>query len=259
MSPSSPLIPASASAAPAQGVGGHVDDVAHASSSKLGLHKREKNMKAQTTRSKEPSLAHQAALHRSSKASSSHPQQPVLVHPAPSTSTSTASTAMRKQSTKSNRPISHSITPIPDPSAFTFASILDSLGPDGDAAIEAIAEICGKSNLSLAEEHQSHLPPHEEISGLGIARNEGRGEEATVEVGIQTRSMTRKRAERSGITSATTTVNASGQNRDGDAANNAGMLPQILAWLRGAGSRTEEDGAVRNLRGLLDQGGSMRL
>ena len=113
--------------------------------------------------------------------------------------------------------------------------------------------------MSLADEHNLHLPPHGQVSALGITRLEPTAEEERAERrggggggGVQTRSMTRRQADRSGSTAATTVVNVRGQRRDGEADGKGGMLPQVLAWLRGARGRSrEEDGAVRNLRGLL--------
>ncbi|KAL9098504.1 MAG: hypothetical protein Q9163_005850 [Psora crenata] len=192
---------------------------------------------------------------------------------------------MRKNgSTRARKPASSSrlLTPpaVPDPTAFTFSSILDSLGSEGEAALEAIAEICGKSNLSLAEEHNMHLPPHAEVSGLEIARliveeeeeeeREGAGVGGQRE-GMQTRSLSKRRAERkSGAATTTTTTNpapaltttvhARGQKRGtGVPVGNVGAVSQILAWLRGAGSCPEDDGAMRNLRGLLDERAAVRL
>lgn len=57
---------------------------------------------------------------------------------------------------------SHVLPPI---SAFAFADILRAAdGPEFQAAIDGIAEICAKNRMSLAEEYGSHLPPVGEIT-----------------------------------------------------------------------------------------------
>ncbi|KAL9634593.1 MAG: hypothetical protein Q9164_004005 [Protoblastenia rupestris] len=249
MTPSSPLSSKAASAASA----GRPDDVANASHSSATPKPANTNL-LPPNKTKGQNLAYRTALSRSYT-----PQQPVLVHPGPSPSASTASSAMRKKTTKPTNSASDHTTPPPDPAAFTFPSLLASLGPDADETITAIAEICGKSNLSLAEEHTSHLPPHGAVSELNITRLEnpasGEGRMEGEGEGAQTRSMTKRRGERSGAVAATTAINARAQQtrREGD--ENFGVLPQILAWLRGAGSKAEEDGVTSNLHGLLDEGG----
>jgi hypothetical protein len=53
---------------------------------------------------------------------------------------------------------------LPPISAFAFADILRAAdGPDLQAAIDGIAEICSKNRMSLAEEYASHMPPVGEI------------------------------------------------------------------------------------------------
>lgn len=63
-------------------------------------------------------------------------------------------------SPRSGRP--HALPPI---SAFAFADIVRAAdGPDFQAAIDGIAEICAKNRMSLAEEYGSHRPPVGEIT-----------------------------------------------------------------------------------------------
>ncbi|KAI9740325.1 MAG: hypothetical protein M1834_004904 [Cirrosporium novae-zelandiae] len=54
---------------------------------------------------------------------------------------------------------------MPSPEAFSIKGILDAIEPDIRATIDAIAEICGRSRMSLANEYGSHLPPQGEIIG----------------------------------------------------------------------------------------------
>ncbi|KAJ4352904.1 hypothetical protein N0V95_003813 [Ascochyta clinopodiicola] len=50
---------------------------------------------------------------------------------------------------------------------FSFSAILRAVDPEIREAIDAIAEICAKSRLSLADEYDAHLPPQGEITGAG--------------------------------------------------------------------------------------------
>lgn len=56
---------------------------------------------------------------------------------------------------------------LPTLESFSIQDILNSIGPEADASIEAIAEICGRSKMSLAEEHGSHRPPHVQLVTTG--------------------------------------------------------------------------------------------
>ncbi|KAF1941178.1 hypothetical protein EJ02DRAFT_455370 [Clathrospora elynae] len=48
---------------------------------------------------------------------------------------------------------------------FSFSAILRAVDPEIRDAIDAIAEICARSRMSLADEYDSHLPPLGEITG----------------------------------------------------------------------------------------------
>ena len=50
---------------------------------------------------------------------------------------------------------------------FSFSAILRAVDPEIRDAIDAIAEICARSRMSLADEYDSHLPPQGEITGTG--------------------------------------------------------------------------------------------
>ena len=50
---------------------------------------------------------------------------------------------------------------------FSFSGILRAVDPEIRDAIDAIAEICARSRLSLADEYDAHLPPQGEIVNAG--------------------------------------------------------------------------------------------
>ncbi|KAF2488354.1 hypothetical protein BU16DRAFT_553989 [Lophium mytilinum] len=61
---------------------------------------------------------------------------------------------------------------LPPVDEFSFGGILRAVDPEIRDAIDAIAEICARSRLSLADEYDAHLPPTGEITtgtGLGVA------------------------------------------------------------------------------------------
>lgn len=63
-----------------------------------------------------------------------------------------------------DRSIEKSHYELPPLEAFSFQEILQSISSDIRVPIERIAEICGKSKLSLANEYSSHMPPHAEFT-----------------------------------------------------------------------------------------------
>jgi hypothetical protein len=64
---------------------------------------------------------------------------------------------------------------LPSVDDFSFSAILRAVDPEIREAIDAIAEICAKSRLSLADEYDAHLPPQGEITGAGPAWASGSG------------------------------------------------------------------------------------
>jgi hypothetical protein len=56
---------------------------------------------------------------------------------------------------------------LPSADDFSFSAILRAVDPEIRDAIDAIAEICARSRMSLADEYDSHLPPQGEITGAG--------------------------------------------------------------------------------------------
>lgn len=151
--------------------------------------------------------------------------EPVLVHAAPR-----SPIAMKKSSKTRGQPRSShgqdsdnsTIPPPPPPESFTFPSILASLDPTATASIDAIAEICGRSKFSLADEHAAHLPPHGEVEALPIARMETLDESRRD--GVHTRAMARRLA-------------LANNNKTGGGARGAGGRGETMtAAARGPGS-----------------------
>jgi hypothetical protein len=67
---------------------------------------------------------------------------------------------------------------LPSVEDFSFSAILRAVDPEIRDAIDAIAEICARSRLSLADEYDAHLPPQGEITdtwGTGMGALVGRG------------------------------------------------------------------------------------
>ncbi|KAF1991126.1 hypothetical protein K402DRAFT_409963 [Aulographum hederae CBS 113979] len=60
--------------------------------------------------------------------------------------------------------MANDVPQLPPLDAFTFDGILRAVDPDINGAIDAIAEICARSKMSLADEYSAHLPPQGEIS-----------------------------------------------------------------------------------------------
>ena len=239
--------------------------------------------------SKQDNLAHQAALRRSSvkgkdvireghpESSSATNSKPVLVR-APS----------KSDMKKKPKPRVHTGSPkFPPRESFSFQDILASIGPEADASIDAIAEICGRSKMSLAEEHGSHRPPHVQLVSASNSPAESLPSmrlETVTEVpstGPQTRSKSRSLAlaNASGdvisseATAATSNVTsyAYSNSPNGHGYNGplesvpSPLLSQIFAWLRRSNLGTEglipperDPGAARILQNVLSDSDSIR-
>ena len=241
--------------------------------------------------SKEDNLVHQAALRRSSvkgkdviqenqaesSTSATNSNKPVLVR-APS----------KADMKKKPKPRVHTGSPkFPALESFSFQDILASIGPEADASIDAIAEICGRSKMSLAEEHGSQLPPHVQLMNAGSSPAESlpsmRLETVTEasSTGPQTRSKSRSlalanasgdvmsseaTAATSNVTSYAYSSSPSGQGFSGPSNSvPAPLLSQIFAWLRRSNLDTEslvpserDPGAARVLQSVLSDSDSIK-
>lgn len=241
---------------------------------------------------KETNLAHQAAIRRSAvkgkdsaqiiplESSSAANSKPVLVR-APSIKTD------MKRKTKTR--VGAESPQLPPLESFSIQDILTSIGPEAEASIDAIAEICGRSKMSLADEHSSHRPPHVQLVTTGSSPAESLPSmrlEPVVEatsVGPQSRSKTRslnlarafpdRETAVGSTTAATSNVTSQAQAKVMKQTRNetsaepapAPLLSQVLAWLRRstpgneAASTSDRDTRVENtLRSMLSDTDSMR-
>lgn len=187
---------------------------------------------------------------------------------------------------KKHPPMDRSTSPkLPPVESFSFQDILNSIGPEANASIDAIAEICGRSKMSLAAEHSSHRPPQGQLATTGSspdpfllpARLEPVAETSSHRP--HTRSMSRSLALAAGsarngdglpsgptaatsnVTSHTHTSTSHGKGEGTSTTASASLLPQVLAWLRGSNSTTatehssasgQENDAVSAMHRLLN-------
>ena len=237
---------------------------------------------------KEANLAHQAALRRV-KGKDVATQPP----PTPSHSSTTSKPVLvRKPSNKTDMRKKQKPTidtrarspKLPPVESFSFQDILASIGPEAEDSIDAIAEICGRSKMSLAEEHGSHRPPYGDMQFRQNSPAESvppmrlETVEETRSEGPHTRSRTRALALASAsyaretissdATAAASNIVITGHNSTASLSHpaQASLLPHILAWLRRAtpsgandssGFSDRNDGAVRALHNLLNDTASM--
>lgn len=243
---------------------------------------------------KEQTPVHQPATRRTKpeeavqSTSSKKPQptsssKPVLVR-GPS-----AKPAMKKK----HQPMDDSTSPkLPPVESFSFQDILASIGPEANASIDAIAEICGRSKMSLAAEHSSHRPPQTQLATTAAspdnsflpARLEPVAE--TTSNRPHTRSISRSLALVTGSahnavglsgdpTAAMSKVNSHthtgtsghGKGEGAPTTVSASLLPQVLAWLRSGSTISNEQtsgsgldaGAVNTMHRLLNDTSEARL
>ncbi|KAL8790142.1 MAG: hypothetical protein Q9195_006522 [Heterodermia aff. obscurata] len=242
-----------------------VDDRKSAGSSK------QRSVQAQHKQASSPietTLAHRAALNRlngvSSKKSTtsdnvpSTSSQPVLVksYSAPESSQKPNMGKRRKPSVETSE--------LPSPESFSFQDILREIDPEIQVSIDAIAEVYGRSKLSLADEYGSHRPP---LGGLDILAASDQADAIEAIQGSRlepveesTPSHSRRHSlalvgtstqPKSGLSSnavaATSDAMSVSQQRRQSASmpislqadNKVALLPYILSWLRNSGLRTE--------------------
>lgn len=101
---------------------------------------------------------------------SSLPSQPVVVRTySAETDAQTQPSAMSRGTSAANRPPAQ-LPPVQD---FGIDGILRAIEPDIQSTLDAIAEICGRSKLSLANEYGSHRPPLGEIRASSRSMDHG--------------------------------------------------------------------------------------
>lgn len=129
----------------------------------------------------ERNLAHEAALRRlhgldsqskrgrkASEAPSIASTQPVLVREYSQASPSSAGSKQSRMRQKRNSSANRDSSEMPPLESFSFQDILASIDPEIHGSIDKIAEMCGRSKMSLADEYSSHLPPQGDFSLLGL-------------------------------------------------------------------------------------------
>lgn len=148
---------------------------------------------------------------------------------------------------------------LPPLESFSFQDILASIDPDIRLSIDAIAEICGRSKLSLADEYSSHRPPHEELTSLQTdlgtiipthlspvqeypRQNVDSDQRNSASLALIGSSNQKKNGIQSLPTAATSNVHSSSCNEPAAAKSpnvtsslseeQSSLLPHLLAWIR---------------------------
>lgn len=142
---------------------------------------------------------------------------PVLVNPSPFPPAMPAATypSLRRSKPVKSPPPSFPAKPeleLPPLSAFSFSEILAAIDPDVRLSIDKIAEICGKSKLSLANEYGSHLPPQAELEQRRREEQTTRLERDDTGVGLEA---VDESGESLGRASVSASVSASGEEGEG--------------------------------------------
>lgn len=221
----------------------------------------------QPSKESDKDLAHRAALRRlngskSSKSSTSDSastasSQPVLVraYSGPSPSSSKNSEMRRKRQSVSND-ITAALPPL---SSFSFQDILKEIDTEINPAVDAIAEIFGRSKLSLADEYSSHLPPQGELTfpasqdqnevleGIPNARLETVEEAPKGHSRRQSLALVGESAQQKGEASMATsaasvelTAKRNSEDFNPSTADvKASLLPYVISWLKGSNSGVE--------------------
>lgn len=122
------------------------------------LQRRHRQPKSTTSRS---TLASQPVIVRTYSAETDEPARPSTTMPPRSSSCANEDWA--------NRPAPG----LPSVQDFSIEGILRAIEPDIRSTLDNIAEICGRSKLSLANEYGSHLPPQGEIRATGMSMDNG--------------------------------------------------------------------------------------
>lgn len=243
----------------------------------------------------------QPAIRRFKSGEASQTTSPKSQDPLPKSPTTASSkpVLVRGPSTKPDMKKKHHSTDkstspkLPPIESFSFQDILGSIGPEANASIDAIAEICGRSKMSLAAEHSSHRPPHSQLAATAGSPDASflpARLEPVAEMGPDrrhTRSISRSLALTTGsaqngdglpgsptaatsnVTSHThTTTSGYGKAEDTSPSASASLIPQVLAWLRRSGSTTtnegnnasgQDDGAMKTMHRLLNDTAETRL
>ncbi|KAL8848979.1 MAG: hypothetical protein Q9221_006010 [Calogaya cf. arnoldii] len=93
--------------------------------------------------------------------------QPVLVKEY-SQDAPLSSSPKRAKMRSTKRSSGYRASEMPPLESFSFQDILASLDSDVALSIDKIAEICGRSKMSMADEYSSHMPPQSDFSITGM-------------------------------------------------------------------------------------------
>ncbi len=234
--------------------------------------------------------AHQAALRRlngtapankhnltPSDSASTTSTQPVLVRSYPNPKPTTAESPKPVEMKRKQKPTtaSHDLPPL---ESFSFQDILASIDPEIRASIDTIAEICGRSKMSLADEYDSHLPPQAQISfsnPTSLRDQSNTPSETAVLQRLEPveESSRARHAQRHRFALASTSAdhrvqhslsstpvavvaNVTSHHLRSSSQFSASYSEQILAWLKGSTGLQGQDGssAADVLRGILREG-----
>ncbi|KAL8804082.1 MAG: hypothetical protein Q9182_002795 [Xanthomendoza sp. 2 TL-2023] len=213
--------------------------------------------------------------------------QPVLVREySQGSSISNSPRQSKMKSTK--RSSGYRSSELPPLESFSFQDILTSIESDVQVSIDKIAEICGRSKMSMADEYSSHMPPqsdfsipnlqeygdHVVISRLDpveeassthedIAANAGAAHSRVTRLSLAGAATSQNDLQSIPVT-ATSIVASHSQpstveTSAGGSANRNSYIPQLLAWLRasrGNDSRSSQasrrdSGAANALQRIL--------
>lgn len=219
--------------------------------------------------------AHDAALRRLNGSKAQKPATPkptpgpVLVKAYPPPGEEDSSSAANKMLRSKRKPAIEPSDNLPPLSSFSFESILREIDNEINPSVDAIAEIFGRSKLSLADEYGSHLPPQGEVSfpasqgqnevleAIPNARLESVEEVPQGHARRQSLALVGQGASagaKSGAVAATSTASVEPTagslpyEADVEAEKKASLLPYVLSWLRNSNAR----GEARSRRSSVD-------
>ncbi|KAL9608547.1 MAG: hypothetical protein Q9167_006640 [Letrouitia subvulpina] len=250
--------------------------------------------------SDERAFARQAALRRlngvdppKSKAQAKRSvanTQPVLVREYSNSSQTAEASKQAKMKQKRRSELEQRSSDLPALENFSFQDILASIDPDIQGSIDTIAEICGRSKMSLADEYGSHLPPQGDLNisnsqipsePIEISRLEPVEEAPSLHERGSLSRQSRSRPTRLSLVNGsayakadlpsspvTATSAVASQSRTASlhqdeiqsASSPPSYVPQILAWLRNSRDRRRDSaqilrrdsGAANSLQRLLE-------
>ncbi len=89
--------------------------------------------------------------------------QPIVVRTYSGSTTSRPSSEQRVSATMYDKASSKNEVEMPAADVFSFENILQAIEQEARDDVDAIAEICGRSKMSLANEYGAHMPPQSEL------------------------------------------------------------------------------------------------